>query len=65
MKKILTEKNLAAVLFILVMFVFSLAHEDSKKRDIHYATSFAPAAKTSANIVATNEVKTQSVTAQP
>lgn len=50
MKKILTETNLAAVLFVLVMIVFSLAHEDSKKRDIHYTVSTSPQG-TSASVV--------------
>lgn len=39
MKKILSEKNIAAVLFLLVFIVFSFAHEDSKKRHTNYNTS--------------------------
>jgi len=40
MKQILSEKNLAGILFIVVMVVFSFAHEDSKKRNNHYNASF-------------------------
>jgi hypothetical protein len=39
MKKILSERNIAGMLFILVMIVFSFAHEDSKKRNKHYIVS--------------------------
>ena len=39
MKKIFSEKNIAGVLFILVIAVFSFAHEDSKKRNNHYNVS--------------------------
>ena len=39
MKKILSERNIAGVLFILVIAVFSFAHEDSKKRNNHYNVS--------------------------
>jgi hypothetical protein len=39
MKKILSEKNIAAILFLLVFIVFSFAHEDSKKRYSNYNTS--------------------------
>ena len=39
MKQILSEKNIAGLLFILVMVAFSLAHEDSKKRSDQYNVS--------------------------
>jgi hypothetical protein len=39
MRKILSEKNVAAVLFVLVIVVFSFAHEDSKKRSSNYNVS--------------------------
>lgn len=39
MRKILSEKNIAALLFILVIVAFSFAHEDSKKRSSHYSVS--------------------------
>lgn len=36
MRKILSEKNIAALLFVLVIVAFSFAHEDSKKRSLNY-----------------------------
>jgi hypothetical protein len=39
MKSILSERNFAGVLFVLVLVAFSFAHEDSKKRDVFYNTS--------------------------
>jgi hypothetical protein len=39
MRKILSEKNFAALLFIMVIVAFSFAHEDSKKRSINYNVS--------------------------
>lgn len=39
MRKILSEKNVAAVLFVLVILAFSFAHEDSKKRSQNYDAS--------------------------
>lgn len=39
MKKILSEKNFAALLFVLVIVAFSFAHEDSKKRSLNYNLS--------------------------
>jgi len=39
MRKILSEKNVAAVLFVLVILAFSFAHEDSKKRSLNYNVS--------------------------
>jgi hypothetical protein len=36
MRRILSEKNIAAFLFVLVILTFSLAHEDSKKRSVNY-----------------------------
>ncbi|TAL41156.1 MAG: hypothetical protein EPN92_13385 [Chitinophagaceae bacterium] len=46
MKKILSERNFAAILFVLVFVAFSFAHEDSKKRDAYYNASYnsAPSA---------------------
>ena len=34
--KILSEKNLVMVLFVMVFVIFSLAHEDSKKMEQGY-----------------------------
>jgi hypothetical protein len=42
MKKNLSEEKIAGVLFVLVMIVFAFAHEDSKKRDVHYKISLTP-----------------------
>ena len=39
MRKILSEKNIAALLFVLVILTFSFAHEDSKKRSLNYNVS--------------------------
>jgi len=39
MRKILSEKNIAALLFVLVILAFSFAHEDSKKRSLNYNVS--------------------------
>jgi len=39
MRKFLSEKNIAALLFILVILAFSFAHEDSKKRSLNYNVS--------------------------
>jgi len=39
MRKILSEKNVAAILFVLVILAFSFAHEDSKKRSLNYNVS--------------------------
>jgi hypothetical protein len=39
MRKILSEKNIAAFLFVLVIVTFSFAHEDSKKRSSNYNVS--------------------------
>lgn len=39
MRKILSEKNIAGLLFILVIIAFSFAHEDSKKRSLNYNVS--------------------------
>ena len=38
MKKILSERNIAALLFLVVIAVFAFAHEDSKKRQSNYNT---------------------------
>ncbi|HLF46024.1 MAG TPA: hypothetical protein VI548_06345 [Chitinophagaceae bacterium] len=40
MKKILSEKNIVAILFLLVFVAFTFAHEDSKKRYKNYQVSF-------------------------
>ena len=39
MRKILSEKNIAGLLFVLVILSFSFAHEDSKKRSLNYNVS--------------------------
>lgn len=39
MKNIFSERNFAAILFILVLLAFSFAHEDSKKKDPYYQGS--------------------------
>jgi len=39
MKSMLSERNFAAILFVMVLIAFSFAHEDSKKRDVFYNTS--------------------------
>lgn len=41
MKKTLSEKKIARALFIIVMIVFAMAHEDSKRRNNHYNSSFS------------------------
>jgi hypothetical protein len=38
MKKILQEKNIVIVLFVLVLITFSFAHRDSKKLSQLYVT---------------------------
>jgi hypothetical protein len=48
MKRLLSERTIVAVLFVLVFITFSLAHEDTKKMESLYqganprATSFKP-----------------------
>jgi hypothetical protein len=39
MRKILSERNIAGLLFVLVILAFSFAHEDSKKRSLNYNVS--------------------------
>jgi hypothetical protein len=39
MRKILSERNIASLLFVLVILAFSFAHEDSKKRSLNYNVS--------------------------
>jgi hypothetical protein len=39
MRKIISERNVAAFLFVLVIVIFSFAHEDSKKRSSNYSVS--------------------------
>ena len=39
MRKILSEKNIAGLLFVMVIIAFSFAHEDSKKRSLNYNVS--------------------------
>jgi hypothetical protein len=36
MRNILSERNIAGLLFVLVIVAFSFAHEDSKKRSLNY-----------------------------
>lgn len=50
MRKILSERNLAALLFVLVIAAFAFAHEDSKKRNLKYSStnnSISPAGQNS------------------
>jgi hypothetical protein len=62
MRKILSEKNIAAFLFVLVILAFSLAHEDSKKRSLNYNVSsqfISPEKRTpslSANVPAVKDI---------
>lgn len=37
MKQILSERNIVVVLFVMVLIIFSLAQEDSKKMESMYA----------------------------
>jgi len=39
MRKILSERNIASLLFVMVIIAFSFAHEDSKKRSSNYNVS--------------------------
>ena len=39
MRKILSERNIASLLFVMVIIAFSFAHEDSKKRSLNYNVS--------------------------
>ena len=39
MRKILSERNIAGLLFVMVIIAFSFAHEDSKKRSSNYNVS--------------------------
>jgi len=39
MTKLLSEKNIAGFLFVMVIIAFSFAHEDSKKRSLNYDVS--------------------------
>ena len=39
MRKFLSERNIAGLLFVLVIIAFSFAHEDSKKRSLNYNVS--------------------------
>jgi hypothetical protein len=56
MRKILNERNFAGALFLVVMLVFSFAHEDSKKRNDQYnsSTPVIPVFKTPASLVKNN-----------
>ncbi len=56
MRKILSERNIAALLFVLAIVAFSFAHEDSKKRSLNYDASVTPASpeKSSANLTINN-----------
>jgi hypothetical protein len=44
MKRILSEKNLVVVLFVMVLITFSLAQEDSKKMEKMYSGGTAATA---------------------
>jgi len=62
MRKILSEKNIAALLFVLVILAFSFAHEDSKKRSLNYNVSsqyISPEKRTpslSANVLTVKDI---------
>jgi hypothetical protein len=62
MRKILSERNIAGLLFVLVIIAFSFAHEDSKKRSLNYNVSskyLAPDKRVpalSANAALTNDI---------
>jgi len=58
MKSMLSERNFAAILFVMVLIAFSFAHEDSKKRDVFYNTSInhSPSIITSAPAVPSTNV---------
>ena len=57
MRKILSEKNIAGLLFIMAIIAFSFAHEDSKKRSLDYNVSAHSASpeKTSSALSATTQ----------
>ena len=59
MRKILSEKNVAAILFVLVILAFSFAHEDSKKRSSNYSVSANSSSpeKSSATLTVSNSPK--------
>jgi len=64
MKQILSEKNIAAFLFVLVMIFFSFAHEDSKKRSGSYKVSASVGIKENtsvSNILSGNDLDKKSV----
>ncbi|HEY6502505.1 MAG TPA: hypothetical protein VIZ28_00900 [Chitinophagaceae bacterium] len=42
MKRILSEKNLVVVLFVMVLVIFSLAQEDTKKIEKMYQDANSP-----------------------
>ena len=46
MKKILSERNLVVVLFVMVLITFSLAQEDSKKMERMYSGATASGSRT-------------------
>jgi hypothetical protein len=56
MKKILSERNVAGMLFMLVMVAFSFAHEDSKKRNKHYISSTPSVSAAKAAAAITNKI---------
>ncbi len=55
MKSILSERNIVAVLFVMVLISFSLAHEDSKKMEQIYQDANSSSATTSLQPVIENK----------
>lgn len=50
MRRILSEKNLVVVLFVLVLITFAMAHEDTKKMEKAYAGVNATASSAIASL---------------
>lgn len=57
MKKILSERNLVVVLFVMVLITFSLAQEDSKKMERMYSGANA----TGSRVMLAQHLKTDAV----
>jgi uncharacterized lipoprotein YehR (DUF1307 family) len=59
MKKILSERNLVVVLFVMVLITFSLAQEDSKKMERMYSGANATGSRVMlAQYLKTDAIKT-------
>ena len=59
MKRILSERNLVVVLFVLVLITFSLAQEDSKKMERMQSSARASGTRTLLAEHAKNELHKQ------